>query len=102
MWFWGIAPGTPPKVVKERLSVIEQNLLEAKKKAQEGGGKISLDAKEVDKETKENLTRKGNTNLDEQKSHLFLDILDISRCIEFHNYLKDKFKKELNIMLENN
>jgi hypothetical protein len=100
MWFWGIAPGTPPKVVKERMSVIEQNLQEAKKKAIEGGGKIPLDSKEVNKSTKESLTRKGDTKIDEQKSRLLLDILDIDRCIEFYNYLKEKFKKELNLMLE--
>lgn len=79
MWFLGIAPGTPPKVVKERISAIERNLYEAKKIALEGSGKISLD-----------------------KGRLFLDIVDIERCIEFHNYLKEKFKKELSIMLEGN
>lgn len=102
MWFWSIAPGTPPKVVRERISVIEQNLQEAKKKALEGGGKISLDSKEVNKSTKENLTREGHTTINEQRSRLFLDILDVERCIEFHNYLKEKFKKELSIMLEKN
>ena len=72
MWFWGIAPGTPPKVVKERISVIEQNLQESKKKAINSGSKISLELREIE------------------------------RCIEFHNSLKEKFKKELNIMLEKN
>jgi len=102
MWFWGIAPGTPPKVVKERISVIEQNLYEAKKRDLESGGKISLDSKEINKTTKEDLVKKGNTMVDEQKGRLFLDIVDVERCIEFNNYLKEKFKKELNIMLEGN
>ena len=54
MWFWGIAPGTPPKISKERLAVIEKNLKEAKKRAEESGGKIVLESREFDKETKEN------------------------------------------------
>jgi len=101
-WFWGIAPGNPPAVVEERLANIEQSLQEAKKKANESGGKIVIDIKGFDKDVKEAIIFLGNSNIDEHKSKIFLDIKDINRCIEFHETLKKRFEKELNIMLGKN
>ena len=98
-WFWGIAPGNPPTVVEERLANIDQSLQEAKKRANESGGKIVIDIKDMDKSVKEAIISGGNSKLDEHKSKIFLDIKDISKCIEFHETLKKRFEKELNIML---
>ncbi len=100
-WFWGISPGNPPKIVKERLANIEQNLLEAKKKAIEARGKLVINARDLDKNVKESLISKGNSNIGGHKSKIFLDIKDINKCIEFHETLKKRFEKELNIMLSN-
>lgn len=97
-WFWGIALGNPPKIVRERIALIEQNLEQAKRRANESGGKILLNSKDVNKEIKENILKRGNSNIDEQKSKLYLDIKDIEKCIEFHEILKVRFKKELDIM----
>jgi hypothetical protein len=102
MWFWGIAPGTPPKTVEERLAVIERNLQEAKRIAIEEGGKIVLDSRGLNKDSKENLLKSGSTSIDENKGRLFLDITDIERCIEFNETLKNRFKKELDIMVKKN
>ena len=99
-WFWGIAPGNPPNIVKERLSLIEQNLKEAKRHATEAGGKIVLNSRDLDKDIKTNIFKKGDSEVDESKSKIYLDIKDIDRCIEFHETLKNRFKKELDIMLE--
>ena len=101
-WFWGIAPGNPPTVVEERLANLEQSLQEAKKKASASGGKIVIDIKGIDKNVKEILILKGNSQMDEHKSKIFLDLKDIDRCMEFHEILKKRFEKELNIMLDKN
>ena len=53
----------------------------------------------MDKSVKEAIISGGNSKLDEHKSKIFLDIKDISKCIEFHETLKKRFEKELNIML---
>jgi len=99
-WFWGIAPGNPPKIVKERLANIGQSLLEAKKKASKSGGKIVINAKEINREVKDTILSKGDSNIDEHKSKIYLDIKDINRCMEFHETLKKRFEKELDIMLK--
>ncbi len=99
-WFWGIAPGNPPKVVKGRLALIERTLEQAKRRADESSGKILLNSKNLNKEIKTILSKKGNSNIDEQKSKLYLDTRDIEWCIEFHETLKKRFGKELKIMLE--
>ena len=101
MWFWGIAPGLPPKVTQERLNHLENNLNEAKRLAKSENGKIVLNSRDLNKNLKETLAKKGYTKVDEQKGKIWLDILDIERCIEFHNTLKERFKKEIEILLKN-
>ena len=98
-WFWGIAPGNPPTVVEERLANLEQSLQEAKKKASTSGGRVVIDIKGIDKNVKDILIAKGNSQLDGYKSKIFLDLKDINRCLEFHETLKKRFEKELKIML---
>ena len=100
MWFWEIAPGTPPKTVVNRITVIEQNLQEALRKSSEEGGKIILEARELDKQTKDSLIKQGHSTLDESRGRFYLDKSDIQKCIEFHQSLKSKFKKDLESMLK--
>jgi len=100
MWFWGIAPGTPPKIARERLNVLERNLDEAKKRAETMGGKIALNSRDVSKDSKTSLMKVGSSEVDERKGRMFLDILDINRCIEFNNAIKKRFEKDLEMMLK--
>jgi hypothetical protein len=100
MWFWGIAPGTPPKIAKGRISVIELSLQEAKKLADASGGKIAIDSKGITKENQLNLSKYNVTSMDESKAHTYLDVLDIERCLEFHNALKKRFENDLKFILK--
>jgi len=74
--FWGVAPGTPPKVIKQRLGRIEATL--------EAAANV-LDEKEVDEVRK----RSGD---------LLFDRSDIERCLEFHSTLKQRFSSDLKIL----
>ena len=98
-WFWGIAPGNPPEIVQERLSNIEQNLKESRKRALEEGGKIVIDTRDFDKDVRDILIKKGNSSFDEHKSKIYLDLKDIDKCIDFNETLRKRFQKELKIML---
>jgi hypothetical protein len=71
--FWGIAPGTPPRVARERVAFIEVTL-----RAAEG----LLVARDV------------QTISDERGRALF-DHQDIQRCLEFQRTMKERFAKEL-------
>lgn len=78
-WFWGIAPGTPKKVVEERLRYVEQILSEAKNMLKETGKKEII----------------------EQRGKVLFNGKDIDLCLKFHNTLKERFKKEIEILLKN-
>ena len=78
-WFWGIAPGTPPSVVKERLQEIDNTL------------KIS----------EKSLKSKNAKKIFEQKGKILFDEDMLNKCSEFNESLKKRFEKDLNILLEN-
>jgi len=78
-WFWGIAPGTPPKVVSERLKYVEQTLFEAR----------SI------------LKEKKSKEIIEERGKILFNGKDLDLCEKFHNTLKERFKKEIGILLEN-
>jgi hypothetical protein len=71
--FWGIAPGTPPRVVRERVAFIEVTLQAAERLLKE---------------------RKVQTISDERGQPLF-DWQDIQRCQEFQVAMKQRFANEL-------
>src|SRR6266480_359935 len=71
--FWGVAPGTPPRVVRDRIAKIEATLKEA------------LDY----------MTERNVNSLFNEKDRVLCDRSDIERCLEFHNVLKQRFAKEL-------
>jgi hypothetical protein len=77
-WFWGIAPGTPPKIVKERLTAVENTLVIAKNR----------------------LNKLGVSQIVEQRGKKLFDRKDIELCLEFINTLKARFKHDLEILLE--
>jgi hypothetical protein len=71
--FWGIAPGTPPRVARERVAFVEVTL-----QAAEG----LLNERDI------------QTISDERGQPLF-DRFDIQRCQEFQREMKKRFAKEL-------
>lgn len=72
-YFWGIAPGTPPSVIRARIATIDSTLDEAKR---------LLHVKGVD----EIEARHGKT---------LFDSVDIQRAMEFQATLKQRFAKDL-------
>lgn len=76
-WFWGIAPGTPPNIVKGRLQDVEKLLNTAK----------------------EHLKKKGAKKVIEQHGKVLFDKKMLEKCSEFHKALKERFKKDLEILL---
>jgi len=74
--FWGIAPGTPAKVVQERLARVETTLNEALRQ---------LDVLH----TNEMRSSRGQALFDRK---------DIERCLEFQNTLRQRFARELRIL----
>jgi len=75
--FWGVAPGTPPRVVRDRIAKIEATLKQA------------LDY----------MSEREVISLFKEKDRVLCDQSDIERCLEFHNVLKHRFAKELSALL---
>jgi len=74
--FWGVAPGTPPRVIRERIKKVDQTLLAA------------LDV----------LERKGVEEIGEGHGNLLYDRKDLERCLQFHEALKERFAGDLRIL----
>lgn len=74
--FWGIAPGTPPKTVRERVSSVEQTLKAALKV----------------------LEQRGVDEIVEQRGKILFERQDIDRCLEFQAALKQRFAKDLKLL----
>lgn len=100
MWFWRIAPGNPPKIIKERISVIENTLVEAIKKVEELGGKFSVELRELNESTKDNLIDNNKLIIDKKRGYILIDVSELNNCLKFHNYLLKKFKDELDFMMK--
>jgi len=77
--FWGIAPGTPPRVIRDRLKHIEVTL------------RTAIDY----------LNRSGTDVLCGDRDQVIADRRDIQRCIEFHDALKERFARELSLLSSN-
>jgi hypothetical protein len=74
--FWGIAPGTPARVVRDRLKQIEMTLETALRF----------------------MTNRKVNQLFEEHGKVLCDRADIERCLEFHEILKLRFAKELQVL----
>jgi hypothetical protein len=74
--FWGIAPGTPPRVVRDRLRETELTL------------KAALDY----------MDRRGIDQLFVERGKSLCERKDIERCLEFHEALKTRFARELRVL----
>jgi hypothetical protein len=74
--FWGIAPGTPSKTVRERVNFVEQTLTAALKVLEE----------------------RGVNEIVEQRGKILFERIDIERCLEFQTMLKQRFAKDLKLL----
>jgi hypothetical protein len=76
--FWGIAPGTPPKTVRDRVDSVEQTLNAALK---------VLDDRDVNE-------------IVEQRGKILFDRKDVERCLEFQSVLKQRFARDLRLLAQ--
>ena len=74
--FWGIAPGTPPRIIQDRMRQIDDNLSAA----------LSL------------LDERGVTEIGDARGSPLFDREDIERCREFQRALKERFAAELRVL----
>jgi hypothetical protein len=74
--FWNIAPGTPPRVIADRVRSVEETL---------GAALRVLDAREVEE-------------IGDGRGRRLYDRTDIVRCIEFAQGLRRTFAKELKML----
>jgi hypothetical protein len=74
--FWGIAPGTPARTVKERVLEVERVL----------------------KAARELLDQRGVSAIAEQRGKLLFERQDIERCMEFQRMLRTRFNRDLRIL----
>jgi len=74
--FWGIAPGTPPKTVLERVSAVERTLSSALKA----------------------LDERGVNEFIEQRGKVLFERKDIERCLEFQRVLTERFRRDLALL----
>jgi hypothetical protein len=74
--FWGVAPGTPPRVVTRRVEAVEDTLRAAL---------ALLEARELDE-------------VGDKQGRLLFDRTDIERGLEFQEAMKQRFSKELLVL----
>lgn len=75
-YFWGIAPGTPPKTIRERVASVDRTLKAA----------MAL------------LDTRGVTEIVAQRGRVLFDRDDVKRCQEFQGTLKQRFAKDLKVL----
>jgi hypothetical protein len=71
--FWGIAPGTPARVARERVAFIDVTLQAAERL----------------------LTERGVDSVIDGRGQVLFDRQDVRRCLEFQLAMKERFGKEL-------
>jgi len=71
--FWGVAPGTPQRVVRQRVQAVEDTLAAA----------LEL------------LNRREIEEVGDRQGRLLFDRSDVERGLDFHREMKNRFEKEL-------
>jgi len=74
--FWGIAPGTPSRVIRERVNRVDVTLSAAL----------------------EYLDKNDTNTLWGEREQAVAERRDVERCLEFHTLLKQRFKQELTLL----
>jgi hypothetical protein len=75
-YFWGIAPGTPSKTVRERVERVESTLNAA----------LTL------------LKERGTEQIAASRGRTLFDRMDVERCWEFQEMLKSRFRRDLTLL----
>jgi hypothetical protein len=75
--FWGIAPGTPPSVIRNRIAQVDNTLEKARSV----------------------LDKKGVEEITARHGKALFDRSDVERALEFHGVLKQRFAKDLSTLL---
>lgn len=76
--FWGVAPGTPPGVVRQRVALVDDTLEAAQR---------LLGEKEVDQ-------------VGDRHGRLLFDVADVERAKEFQQAMKSRFRGDLMILMK--
>jgi hypothetical protein len=71
--FWGVAPGTPPRVARRRVEAVQETLTAALQ---------LLERRELDQ-------------VGDRQGRLLFELADVERGLEFHQEMKQRFGKEL-------
>jgi hypothetical protein len=74
--FWGIAPGTPARVARQRVNAVEETLTAA--------GQL-LDHRDLDE-------------VGDRQGRLLFERADVVRGLEFHREMKNRFESELRLL----
>lgn len=74
--FWGVAPGTPPRVVRQRVRATEDTLQAA----------LGL------------LDQRGITELGDRQGRLLFDAADVRRALDFQHAMLDRFERDLLVL----
>jgi hypothetical protein len=74
--FWGVAPGTPPRVVRQRVQAVEETITAAVE---------LLERRELDQ-------------VGDRQGRLLFERTDLERGLEFHQEMKDRFRTELRLL----
>jgi len=74
--FWGVAPGTPPRVVRERVERIDNTLQAA----------MAL------------MADRGVDEIRDPRGGILFDRTEVQRCLDFQQTLKERFAKELRLL----
>ncbi|HET9199051.1 MAG TPA: hypothetical protein VFN92_12455 [Solirubrobacterales bacterium] len=74
--FWGVAPGTPARVVRQRVTGVDETL----------------------EATRKLLVERGVEQLGDQHGRILVDLRDVERAREFQRALKERFGDDLRIL----
>lgn len=76
--FWGVAPGTPARVVRQRVTAVDDTL--------EAAGRL--------------LSERGVDQIGDQHGRVLMDLQDVERAREFQAAIRDRFQDDLRILTQ--
>jgi hypothetical protein len=76
--FWGVAPGTPPRVVRQRVTAVDDTL--------ESAAKL--------------LGERGVEQIGDRHGRVLMELRDVERAQEFQVALRDRFQDDLRILTQ--
>jgi hypothetical protein len=76
--FWGVAPGTPARVVRQRVAAVDDTL--------EAAGRL--------------LSERGVDQIGDRHGRVLMDLRDVERAREFQAVIRDRFQDDLRILTQ--